>query len=122
MKRRWAERREQQKILDEAAKQAVKAEYERRKGSGELTWEEQRRERRNLQKRKSRSRWKRFCSSLHTNLVVADISAFMGRPAKARKPTLDEVLKIAGPHFKITEKRKAQLRRILDSVGTTSVK
>jgi hypothetical protein len=122
MKRKWAERKEQEKQAklgaEKLAKETAKADYRRRKIEGELTEEESRKERKNKRLRQSRARWDDFCNELFQNLFLLDIGASIRKEAPPRKPTLQKVLWIAEHDygFTITGKKLARLKRILGSV------
>jgi hypothetical protein len=122
MKRKWAERKEKERgtklEAERRAKDAVKADYERRKKERQLTEEEKRREKKNGQRRRSRARWNKFCSDLYSNLLLRKVGASMRKEAAPWKPTLESIIKIAGRDFgfKVTAKRTTRLARILDSL------
>ena len=122
MRRKWAERKKQEREAklkaEKLAKEAARAEYARRKKAAQLTDEEKRRAKKNQQRRQSRAKWDRFCSDIHEKLLLRDISASMREEAPKTKPTLEVIIKIAVRDygFTITNGRLAQLKRILGTV------
>jgi hypothetical protein len=121
-KRNWAakklQRREAEKEAKAQARRAADAEYKRRKDAGELTWVEERKELRNRQRQRSRSKWDHFCFELDTDLLLHRISVHMHKAVERPKPTLDQVVEIAERDFgfRVTKGRRERLKRILSSV------
>lgn len=122
MKRKWAKKKEGLREAEQNAKnqarQATKDDYTRRKKAGRLTTEELRREERNKERQQSRAKWREFCSDLNSNLLLRDIAVSMRKGVEKRRPTLEQIIKIAVKDFgfTITEKRLVRLKRILGSV------
>ena len=121
-KRNWAAKKAQKREAEEKAKtharKAADVDFKRRKHAGELTWEEQRKERRNKQRQQSRSKWDHFCFELHTKLLLRRIAVHMHKAVEKPRPSLKQVVDIAEQDFglKMTPGRQERIEHILRSV------